>query len=251
MKKRILSSVFVLTLICTLAVPDLVQAYSYGDPGEEALAEAYKELQNYVEQDDWDNARTVYDTYEKEFGLYFNNTIPFIEEAFKNKDKELLLESYQAALRLNIERRLHFAEDQFEDYGQAKLLLAKARGTFNVLQPIVEEEKGKELVDRIYQSFDQALVSLGNPGLFGIGNQDSDGETFTKEVNFIIGELQSLFPVPSENEDDSHLVEENLDFLNLGGEEGNSSFWLWFTLILTVVLVLIIVIQRRKKKDLD
>lgn len=224
-----------------------VSAYSYGDPGKEQFAEAYRELETYVEQDDWENARNVYESYSKEFDLYFKKTVPHIEEAFESKDKDLLLKSYQAALRLNVERRLHFAEDQFDDYGQAKLLLAKARGTFNVLEAAALEKTNQETVDEIYASFDKALESLGNPGLFGIGNQENDPEQFEKEVESILTTLTDIFPMPEDTDDKSHLTEENLD-LNDDLGEGNSTFWLWFTVILAAIFILIVIINKRKNK---
>ncbi|WP_205685171.1 hypothetical protein, partial [Peribacillus acanthi] len=218
-------------------------------PGEEKLAEAYKELHKYLSADDWTNARKVYDTYQKEFDLYFKKAKVDIEKGFEKKDSELVLRSYQAALRLNVERRLHFAQEQFEDYGQAKLLLAKARGTFTVLDPILAENKDQESVDAIYKAFDDALKALGNPGLFGIGSKNNDKDAFDNNVAFINSELAPAFPIVSEVEKDkSHLTEENLNFLNQGDEEGNSSFWLWFSIILIVGFLLIIASNKLRKK---
>lgn len=244
--KQIFSLVLAITFI--LSINQTVHAYSYGDPGEEALAEAYNEIDNYLDQDDWENAKLVYDTYSKEFELYFTATKPVIEDAFEHKNKEQLLKAYQAALRLNIERRLHFAEDQFEDYGQAKLLLAKARGTFSVLEPITEEKTSPEFVSSIYSALDEALVSLGNPGLFGIGNKESDSDVFKENIEFIISELKPLYPIPEINDEgDAHLTEENLDFMDQFGEVGSSNFWLWFSVALFGILIVIVIVQKRKK----
>ena len=242
-----LLNTLLVTMILILFNIQSVDAYSYGDPGEEPLAEAYKELESYVQNDQWDKATQVFHTYTKEFDLYFKQTVPLIEEAFEHKDKELLLTSYQAALRLNIERRLHFADESFDDYGQAKLLLAKARGTFNVLSPKVKEKEGQQVVDDIYQAFDQALVALGNPGLFGIGNKESDYETFIEKKTFIENQLKPLFPVPTGEAGDEHLTEENLDLLDKNNGEQNNTFWLWFTVILFAILIILILLKKRKK----
>jgi hypothetical protein len=248
MKKGLLFWLFIILLLAPLSA-NQAYAYSYGDPGEEQLAEAYKELDNYLQQDDWDNARAVYDTYAKEFDLYFTKTKAPIEAGFEQKDKELVLQSYQYAMLLNIERRLHFAEEQFDDYGQAKLLLAKARGTFSVLEPIFIEKTNQETADAIYQAFDEALASLGNPGLFGIGSQTNDVEAFGEQKTFILTELQNNFELPTEEQkDESHLTEENLGFLGGSGEEGNSRFWLMFTVGLFVVFVGLIAFNKMKKK---
>ncbi|MDQ0215436.1 hypothetical protein J2S13_001853 [Oikeobacillus pervagus] len=250
MKKFLLF--FGLIMIVTfnyILFPSSAFAYSYGDPGKEKMAEAYKELDKHLENDDWNRAEQVYETYKKEFDLYFKKTQPDISEAFKDKDKELLRRSWQAAMRLNIERRLHFAQEQFEDYGQAKLLLAKARGTYSILEPIYSKNSDQSSADQIYQAFDEALKALGNPGLFGIGNKQSDRETFDQKVQFIIDKLQPQFPIVSEVEKDkSHLTEENLGLFDKMGNEGSSSFWLWFSVGLIALLIVLIVNNKRKQK---
>lgn len=245
--KKIIISIITLTLSFIIMDPTNTAAYSYGDPGEEKFAEAYKEVKQYVDADKWDQAEQVIDTYNKEFDLYFKQTVPYIEEALENKDKELLLKSYRTALRLNVERRLHFAQEQFEDYGQAKLLLAKARGTFDVLKPTYKEDEGEEAVQSIYESFDEALQSLGNPGLFGIGDQQSDQETFDREINEINTSLTEAFPVPAQEDDDANLTEENLGIF--GGEDGESNpIWKWLSIGLVGLFILLIVFNRTKNR---
>ncbi|MBM7648892.1 hypothetical protein JOC78_001842 [Bacillus ectoiniformans] len=241
------SLIMIFVLNC-MAFPGGANAYSYGDPGEEKMAEAYKELANHVENDDWEKAGEVYNTYKKDFELYFTKTQPDIEKALKEEDKDLMLRSWQAAMRLNIERRLHFAEEQFDDYGQAKLLLAKARGTFTVLEPMMLEQTDQKTVDAIYQAFDDSLKALGNPGLFGIGNQQNEPEVFKEKIEFIISEISPQFPIVSEEEDGSHLTEENLGLFDGMDEGGSSSFWLWFSVALVVILAALIINNKRKQK---
>ncbi|QSS99158.1 hypothetical protein IMZ31_13850 [Pontibacillus sp. ALD_SL1] len=245
--KKIIISIITLTLSLLIIDPLNTAAYSYGDPGEEKFAEAYKEVKQYVEADDWDQAEQVIETYDKEFNLYFKQTVPYIEEALENQDQELLLKSYRTALRLNVERRLHFAQEQFEDYGQAKLLLAKARGTFDVLQPSFKDDQGEEAAQSIYDSFDQALQSLGNPGLFGIGDQQSDQETFEREIEAINTSLKEAFPVPDQEDNNANLTEENLGLF--GGEDGESNpIWKWVSIGLVVLFILLIVFNRMKNR---
>ncbi len=248
MNKKIFSMTMIVFILLTIN-PNKMVAYSYGDPGKEILAEAYNELANYLRNDDWSNARSVFMTYEKEFELYFKQPKEMIEQGFLNKDKDLILRSYQVALVLNIERRLHFAQELFNDYGQAKLLLAKARGTFNVLEPTILEQEDEELVNSIYKSFDNALVALGNPGLFGIGSAENDKEAFDSNVSYLIETIKPLLVLPSDTEkDNSHLTEENLGFLGEMDEIGSDSFWFLFSISLMFVLLVLIIIQRRKLK---
>ncbi|WP_100402164.1 hypothetical protein [Bacillus sp. FJAT-42315] len=249
MKKSSLFLSFIFIFILnSFAFPLNTAAYSYGDPNEEKMAEAYKELTVHLDHDDWGKVKEVYQTYEKDFSLYFKKTVPDIEKAIESKDKELMRRSWQAAMRLNIERRLHFAQEQFDDYGQAKLLLAKARGTFAVLEPEMVEQTDQTTVDSIYKAFDDSLKALGNPGLFGIGDQQNDPETFTKQTQFIIDTIQPIFPIVSEEQDKSHLTKDNLDFLDQMQEGGTSSFWFWLSIGLVVLLIVMIVVNKRKQK---
>ncbi|WP_335872948.1 hypothetical protein [Bacillus sp. 2205SS5-2] len=250
MKKLLFFSLSVILILNYIGMSTRAFAYSYGDPGEEQMAEAYKELEAHLNQGDWQSAKEVYSSYQKEFELYFTKTQPDIEIAFETQNEELLLRSWQAALRLNIERRLHFADDQFQDYGQAKLLLAKARGTFNVLEPLALEKVSQQKVNDIYAAFDEALTSLGNPGLFGIGSKENDQETFVNKIEFIETELRPLFPIVAElNEDESHLTEENLELGFANDEIGTSAFWLWLSLGLVLLLVILILLNKRKRKE--
>ncbi|WP_044893051.1 hypothetical protein [Bacillus alveayuensis] len=246
--KKFFLSHMIMIIIFNYIFVSTANAYSYGDPGKENFAEAYKEIDQYTKDGQWDQAFAVYENYQKEFELYFTKPKKFIEEAFDKKDRELLLKSYQAALALNIERRLHFAEESFDEYGQAKLLLAKARGTYDVLYPLAVKELGQEKADEIYKAFDDMLVSLGNPGLFGIGNQENDPETFNDNLTFIIDRISTTFPLPNNSESDgSHLTEENLGIDTSLNDESHP-FWLWFTIALVIIFVLIVFIQRRKKR---
>jgi hypothetical protein len=238
--KRLLGSLMIIILILTSQ--SNAYAYSYGDPGEEPFAKAYINLKMHVENDDWDEAKVIIDTYEKDFKLYFSATKPYIDEAIKNKDKQLLLTSYQAAMRLNIERRLFFAQQDFDDYGRAKLLLAKARGTFDIMQADVVEKKDEQFVENIYKAFDVALESLGNPGLFGVGSKESDPEQFQQQTQYIVKQIKPLFPIDVENNE--HYFDD--DFIDEDFGNGNNTFWLWFTIVLVVTFFILIIVKRKR-----
>ena len=140
----------VLTLIAflfLLTAPLSASAYSYGDPGKEAFAEAYKQFEEQLDQKDYKLARETIDAYDKEFTLYFPEAKEKIDAALADQDTDAAKQAYRVALRQNIERRLHFAQEQFDDFGQAKLLLAKARGTYDVLAPYVKESEDAKTSD--------------------------------------------------------------------------------------------------------
>jgi LPXTG-motif cell wall-anchored protein len=237
--RQLLCSLMIIILILTSQSP--AYAYSYGDPGEEPFAKAFINLKMYLDNDNWDEVKVIINTYEKDFKLYFSATKPYIDEALEKKDKELLIESYQAALRLNIERRLFYATEDFENYGRAKMLLAKARGTFDILKPSVQEKEGQQFIQDIYTSFDKALEALGNPGLFGVGSKESDFDQFEQQTQYIIKQLKPLYPIESEG--DSHFYDE--DIIDEFGES-NNPFWLWFTILLVVIFILLVLFKRKR-----
>ncbi|OZM57909.1 hypothetical protein CIB95_06015 [Lottiidibacillus patelloidae] len=238
--KHLLSSIMIIILILTSH--SQAYAYSYGDPGEEPFAKAYINLKMHLENDKWDEVKVIINTYEKDFDLYFSATKPSIEKAIETKNKQLLLESYQAAMRLSLERRLFFATEDFEDYGRAKLLLAKARGTFDILRPEVAKKEDEQFISDIYNAFDIALESLGNPGLFGVGSKESDINEFQQQTQYIVKQLKPLFPI--ETEDDEHFIDEDMYGEDLG--EGNNTFWLWFTIVLVISFLILIIVKRKR-----
>ncbi|MBO8163505.1 MAG: hypothetical protein H0Z34_07250 [Brevibacillus sp.] len=182
-----------LLVVClVLLAPMTVHAYSYGDPNKEELAETYKEIAAKLEKQppDWDGAYQAYLARKNEISLEFGQqTVQILEDSFTARDKQLVLNNYKAVLILNINRRLNYAEKQFDDYAQAKLLLAKGRGTLNVLSPYINAGTSKQA----YDAFDKALAALGNPGLFGVGKVEPDKEEFLKQSKQIRSLLDPLY----------------------------------------------------------
>jgi hypothetical protein len=184
----------ILLLLILLLPSTTVFAYSYGDPNKEELAETYKEIAAKLNSDppDWTGAYQAYASKKNEIALEFGNKVTqTLENNFANKEKNSVLHNYKAVLVLNIERRLQNADKQFDDYAKAKLLLAKGRGTFNVLSPYVDGAVSA----KVYAAFDQALTSLGNPGLFGVGAVPADKQAFQTQVRLIRTTLAPLFPL--------------------------------------------------------
>ncbi len=175
-----------------LALPAQASAYSYGDPNKEEIAEAYKDIAAALSKspEDWNGAYQAFSGKKAEIKLEFGDSVAqTLENNFTQKQKDLVLNNYKAVLVLNIDRRLDNAEKQFSDYSKAKLLLAKARGTFNVLESSVSAATGK----KVYDGFDQALKALGNPGLFGVGTEPADKDAFLKQTAQIRASVKPLF----------------------------------------------------------
>lgn len=181
-----------LALSLLLLFPTSAFAYSYGDPNKEDVAETYKEIAAKLEKspEDWNGAYQAFLSRKKEISQHFGEQpAKLLETNFAQKNKQLVLHNYKAVLVLNIDRRLDYAEKEFEDYAQSKLLLAKARGTLDVLAPYVSDSASKSS----YAAFDKALKALGNPGLFGVGTVPSDKNEFLKQTGAIRSTLKPFF----------------------------------------------------------
>jgi len=237
----------VLTIIAflfLLTAPLSASAYSYGDPGKEAFAEAYKQFEEQLNQKDYKLARETIDAYDKEFTLYFPEAKEKIDAALADQDTDAAKQAYRVALRQNIERRLHFAQEQFDDFGQAKLLLAKARGTYDVLAPDVKESEDAKTSDSLYTAFDESLAALGNPGLFGVGKKASDREAFDQNIKQIEDTITPLFVLPGEEKTGVFDEEDSI----FGQSFGTDDIWKTVAISLVIILIVIVIIGQRKKR---
>jgi hypothetical protein len=224
-------------------------AYSYGDPNEEAVAEAYKEMVAKLENNRFDEAKAIYETVQKEIDMHMGpEPSEVILEALEKKDKQLVIDSMRKVLVLNIARRLENVEKNFEKYDTSKRLLAKAFATYEALSPVVQE-KNRELDQKLKKEFDQALQSLGNPGLFGVGKKESNIEQFKKSKETILSSLQKEFKLKSLEV--GHFSESDLERLASAKKKewtDLSKAKNWIPLIVIVVIIGAVVVYAVRKK---
>jgi hypothetical protein len=183
----------VIVISVSVMAPLQAGAYSYGDPSKEVIAEAMKGLVAKLNGSppDWMGAAEIYKVHRPEIESHFGASVAGTLDAdIAAKDKERFLSNYKALLALNLERRFKYANQGIEDYSATKLLLAKAKGTYDVLQPYVKDDATNAAV---IAAFDEALKALGNPGLFGVGEEPVDPKTFKAKTDFILGVMKPLF----------------------------------------------------------
>ncbi|NDI35272.1 hypothetical protein [Chengkuizengella sediminis] len=224
-------------------------AYTYGDPNEELIAEVYKAMEaglnanppNYVE------AETIYLTVKEDIELHMGiEPSMAVIDAFEAENHETVMTAMRNILVLNIARRLEYIEQDFTDYTTTKLLLAKGLATYDALSPLIVE-KDKQLDEDIREEFNLALDSLGNPGLFGVGEKESDIDAFINSKEKIIGSLSEQFNI--ENVEVGHFVPEegqtsqDPKFVNLNDIKN----WIPIGLILIFIIVIIVYSLKRKK----
>ncbi|MBY6269619.1 hypothetical protein, partial [Parageobacillus thermoglucosidasius] len=191
---------FSLALIFILnSTPISVFAYSYGDPNEEKVAEAYKQIAEKLNEQppNFAEARAIFETVKEEIDMHMGKEpSQAVLSALDKKDKEAVLKNMEKILVLNIARRLENVEKNFAQYDTSKRLLAKAFATYEALSPMVQG-KDAALDKQLKDEFNKALQSLGNPGLFGVGEKETDIEQFKKSKETILTSLQKQFGLKS------------------------------------------------------
>ncbi|KRF29355.1 hypothetical protein [Paenibacillus sp. Soil787] len=190
--KRWLLAGLTFVLAALIILPTSALAYSYGDANTEAVAETFKLVQASVGDgaDNWGAAEGAYKEIRAELVSHFGEGIAVTLDAnFQAKDSKAVIANFKAVLVMNLDRRFTYATKGIDDYAESKLLLAKAKATFDTLEPYV----GAGSSD-INKAFEAALEALGNPGLFGVGKKDVQPDVFKEKVNFIYGKVKPLFP---------------------------------------------------------
>lgn len=190
--KRWLLAGLTFVLAALIILPSSALAYSYGDANTEAVAETFKLVQTSVGDgaNNWGAAEGAYKEIRAELVSHFGEGIAATLDAnFQAKDSKAVIANFKAVLMMNLDRRFTYATKGIDDYAESKLLLAKAKATFDTLEPYVGAGSSE-----INKAFEAALEALGNPGLFGVGKKDVQPDVFKEKVNFIYGKVKPLFP---------------------------------------------------------
>ncbi|WP_337099725.1 hypothetical protein [Paenibacillus sp. YIM B09110] len=178
-------------VIMVWLAPVQVSAYSYGDANTEDVAETFKVIAGALSGDkaDWQTVQDTHQVRRSEIKSHFGEAVALtLDKNIEAKDSKQLIANYKAVLVMNLDRRFTYALKDVSDYAATKLLLAKAKATFDTLAPYMTSG-----TDDINKAFDAALEALGNPGLFGVGKKEADPDTFKAKVDFIYGKVKPLF----------------------------------------------------------
>lgn len=190
--KRLLPYYLAVVLTLLFSLPSQASAYTYGDENTEDVAETFKLVQSALAggAPDWKSAEEAYKVRRSELQSHFGDSVVItLDNNLKSQDASLMIANFKAVLVMNLERRFSYAGKALDDYAGSKMLLAKARATYETLSPFVPSK------DKEYrQAFEDALTALGNPGLFGVGKKEVDPEAFKDRTDFIYKGLKPLFP---------------------------------------------------------
>ena len=193
MRQSKLRFTIIMLFVLCLLLPSGALAYSYGDPNKEDIAESFKEIVVELNQSpiDWAKAKAIYKTRRAELSSHFGEDITVtLDVNLSDENKDGFIANFKAVLGLNLKRRFDYALKDFDDYAAAKLLVAKAKGTYDVMKPYLPSSKTSGLDT----AFEVAYVALGNPGLFGVGEKPSDEAEFKKQSSLILDTIIPLVP---------------------------------------------------------
>ncbi|BBH23858.1 hypothetical protein Back11_52030 [Paenibacillus baekrokdamisoli] len=196
---RILSiriAMLAFAIFLTLA-PSGVWAYSYGSADTEDMAETFKLVVSSLEQSppDWDGALAAHKARRSEISSHFGEPVAVtLDNNFKSRKAPETIANYKAMLLMNLDRRFENTLESISDYAKAKLLLAKAKATFDTLSPYVEAQLPSTEMERLKKDFNTALDAIGNPGLFGVGKKEADEKVLKATVNQIYSKIKPFFP---------------------------------------------------------
>ncbi|MBW5445930.1 hypothetical protein GE107_07640 [Cohnella sp. CFH 77786] len=197
LKVRTLIALFSVLLMAGI-FPASAGAYSYGNANTEAVAETFKLIVSKLNADspDWTAAKAAYAETRSEIDSHFGKDVTKeLDDAFAAQDKDRVLKDWKGVLVLNLDRRFTYAEQGFENYSDTKLLLAKARATYEALKPYLSGTPAEGKLTELDQAFDKALEALGNPGLLGVGKKDPNPEAFKQNIKLIYDTIAPLFPM--------------------------------------------------------
>ncbi|WP_445486775.1 hypothetical protein [Niallia sp. 03133] len=251
MKKQVILT-FAFIFLFTNLFSIKANAYSYGDPNKEELAESYKEMVIELDKNppDFNTARKHYETVKKEVDMHMGpDPSKIILQNIEDKDKEQTIKNMDVLLVLNIARRLENVEKNFKEFDTSKRLLAKGFATYEALSPKIEA-KNADRDKKLKAEFDKALDSLGNPGLFGVGQKKADLDAFKASKETILSNLQSEFKIKSLevghfSESATEKEQKNKDWTDLS----NIRNWLPIIIIVVVIAAVIIVARRNRKSN--
>lgn len=251
MKKPV---VILLGLLLIFTNLNQVFAYSYGDPNEEAVAEVYKKMVTYLNEEppNFNSATDIFNTVKEELDMHMGTEpAETVLNHLETKDKDQVIHDMQKVLVLNIARRLESIENDFGDFDTSKKLLAKAFATYQALSPVIENQDS-EADQQLRDAFDTALESLGNPGLFGVGKKEQDKGLFIEKKQFIVEGLQEQFDMPSIevghfNDSGEDIEESNVnknDWIDLSDIKN----WIPILVLVAVILGVIFYVSRKRRQ---
>ncbi|WP_232784205.1 hypothetical protein [Moritella sp. Urea-trap-13] len=153
-------------------------AYSYAAAGKEPLIEGREALLQALSANDYTAVNTAYNSMRAEF-VYFNehhgmNVDKKMEIAISEQDQQGIVTALIMTMKAEVMRRLEGAEQNINDYQVAKVLVVKSKLFIDLLAADLTADN-RQKADIAIRG---ALASIGNPGVFGVGQKPADLTSF-------------------------------------------------------------------------
>lgn len=169
-------------------------AYSYAAAGKEPLIEGRETLLKALSANDYTAVQTAYDSMLAEF-VYFNehhglNVDEQMQTAITNQDQQGVATALTTTMKAEVMRRLEGAEQNINDYQVAKVLVVKSKLFIDLLAADLTADN-RQKADLAIRG---ALASIGNPGVFGVGQKPADVTRFIAFRTDLQAALQFTLP---------------------------------------------------------
>jgi hypothetical protein len=169
-------------------------AYSYAAAGKEPLIEGRETLLKALSANDYTAVQTAYDSMLAEF-VYFNehhglNVDEQMQTAITDQNQQGVATALTTTMKAEVMRRLEGAEQNINDYQVAKVLVVKSKLFIDLLAADLTADN-RQKADLAIRG---ALASIGNPGVFGVGQKPADVTRFIAFRTDLQAALQFTLP---------------------------------------------------------
>lgn len=179
---------FIIMIISTIHA----NAYSYAASGKEPTIDAKEAILKAINENDFTAAKKVLEENKEQY-IYLTNTFndklyASLEKSILNENKKEINKWLNISLGTEIQRRLEGGLENIEQFNIAKVMLAKADKFYKLLSVYLNETLDKKLQEAIVQ----CTLSIGNPGLFGVGAKPINKENYIKNQKIAVDILNSI-----------------------------------------------------------
>lgn len=175
-RKPTLTTIIISCLVLLFSTQSF--AYSYAAAGKEPLIEGRETLLKALSANDYSAVQTAYDSMHAEF-VYFKehhglNVDEQMQTAITKQDQQGVSTALITTMKAEVMRRLEGAEQNINDYQVAKVLVVKSKLFIDLLAANLTADN-RQKADIAIRG---ALASIGNPGVFGVGQKPADVTRF-------------------------------------------------------------------------
>jgi len=167
-------------------------AYSYAAAGKEPVIDGREAILVALDKSDFKQVESELNKLNEEL-IYLKkehdvDLIQPFENALKNQDKQQIETLIDVAVYEEIVRRLEGATTNLNDYQVAKVLVVKSKLFLDLLKPKLDSKYSEQASLAI----NGLLKSIGNPGVFGVGQEPADEKAFTEYQQKLLSALQQF-----------------------------------------------------------